>query len=65
MMTRDRSVCLVGLGCFIQWVSIVFPLAAKGDFINAAGLKGFAMWHVAGDYKNILLNSINDAIDSC
>ncbi|KAI5832872.1 glycoside hydrolase family 18 protein [Schizophyllum commune Tattone D] len=35
--------------------------AAKGKFITEAGLKGFAMWHVVGDYKDTLLDSINTA----
>ncbi|KAG8682501.1 hypothetical protein FRC11_014788, partial [Ceratobasidium sp. 423] len=32
--------------------------AAKGQFINATGLRGFAMWEVGGDYDDILLNAI-------
>ncbi|TRM57461.1 glycoside hydrolase family 18 protein [Schizophyllum amplum] len=36
--------------------------AAKGKFITDMGLKGFAMWHVVGDYKDILLDSIDAAI---
>ncbi|TFK41644.1 glycoside hydrolase family 18 protein [Crucibulum laeve] len=38
--------------------------AAKGKFIKNSGLAGFAMWHVAGDSNDILVNSINKAIDA-
>lgn len=36
--------------------------AAKGSFIKEKALRGFAMWHAAGDYKDILLDSISVAI---
>ena len=36
--------------------------AAKGQFINDAGLLGFAMWEAAGDYNDMLLDAISDAI---
>ncbi|EDR01922.1 glycoside hydrolase family 18 protein [Laccaria bicolor S238N-H82] len=36
--------------------------ADKGSFINEKGLLGFAMWHVVGDYKDILVDSISDAM---
>ncbi|THH00031.1 hypothetical protein EW026_g2419 [Hermanssonia centrifuga] len=36
--------------------------AAKGKFINEAGLRGFAMWEAAGDYQDILLDAISNAI---
>jgi len=36
--------------------------AAKGDFINSQGMAGFAMWHVAGDYNNVLVSSISEAM---
>ncbi|KAH9943558.1 glycoside hydrolase superfamily [Amylocystis lapponica] len=32
--------------------------AAKGQFINQAGLGGFAMWETGGDYDDILLDAI-------
>ncbi|KAK7439400.1 hypothetical protein VKT23_017621 [Stygiomarasmius scandens] len=35
---------------------------AKGEFINDAGLAGFAMWHVLGDHNDILLDAISGAI---
>lgn len=35
---------------------------AKGNFIKQAGLAGFALWEMGGDYNNILLNAINGAI---
>lgn len=35
--------------------------AAKGEFIKTLGLKGFAMWEVAGDYDDILVDSIRAA----
>ncbi|KAH9477623.1 Chitinase A1 [Psilocybe cubensis] len=37
--------------------------AAKGRFIDENGLAGFAIWHVAGDYNDTLLNAISDALD--
>ncbi|EIW51657.1 glycoside hydrolase [Trametes versicolor FP-101664 SS1] len=36
--------------------------AAKGRFINEAGLRGFAMWEAAGDSNDILLDAITNAI---
>ncbi|OCH93947.1 glycoside hydrolase [Obba rivulosa] len=36
--------------------------AAKGQFINDAGLGGFAMWEAGGDFNDILLDSITNAI---
>ncbi|KAF8899789.1 glycoside hydrolase family 18 protein [Gymnopilus junonius] len=36
--------------------------AAKGKFIDDNGLAGFAVWHIAGDSNDILLNSISDAM---
>ncbi|KAI0371354.1 glycoside hydrolase [Pilatotrama ljubarskyi] len=36
--------------------------AAKGRFINEAGLRGFAMWEAAGDSDDILLDAISNAI---
>jgi chitinase len=38
-------------------------LAAKGEFINNQGMAGFAVWHIAGDSKDILLNAISDAME--
>jgi len=38
------------------------PAAAKGNFITQAGLAGFAMWEMGGDYNNILFNAITSAI---
>jgi len=32
--------------------------SAKGAFIKATGLRGYAMWEAAGDYKDILINAI-------
>ncbi|CAE6472313.1 hypothetical protein ACGC1H_004112 [Rhizoctonia solani] len=32
--------------------------AAKGQFINTTGLRGFAMWETGGDYDDILLDAI-------
>ncbi|KAJ7587134.1 glycoside hydrolase family 18 protein [Mycena floridula] len=37
-------------------------LAAKGKFINDQGLLGFAMWQVAGDSDDILLDAISGAM---
>lgn len=46
------------------WCSRVFSLiaAAKGRFINEAGLLGFAMWEAAGDSNDMLLDSIENAM---
>jgi GH18 family chitinase len=38
------------------------PAAAKGSFITQAGLAGFALWEMGGDYNNILFNAITSAI---
>ena len=38
-------------------------LAAKGEFINDMGLAGFAVWHIAGDSDDILLDAISDAME--
>lgn len=35
--------------------------AAKGNFIKANALRGFAMWEAGGDHNNILINSIRSA----
>ncbi|KIM69393.1 glycoside hydrolase family 18 protein [Scleroderma citrinum Foug A] len=35
---------------------------AKGQYISQAGLRGFAMYEVAGDYNGLLLNAINKAM---
>jgi len=37
--------------------------AAKGEFINDQGLAGFAVWHIAGDSNDILLDAISDAME--
>lgn len=34
---------------------------AKGDYIKSSNLRGFAMWEAAGDYNDILLDSIREA----
>ncbi|KAH7922909.1 glycoside hydrolase [Leucogyrophana mollusca] len=36
--------------------------AAKGSYITQAGLRGFAMYEAGGDYNNILIDSINQAV---
>ena len=36
--------------------------AAKGKYINDAGLLGFAVWDSVGDYKDLLLTSIEDSM---
>lgn len=36
--------------------------AAKGKFINDMDLKGFSVWHILGDYNNILIDAISDAM---
>ncbi|KAF5356557.1 hypothetical protein D9758_008231 [Tetrapyrgos nigripes] len=35
---------------------------SKGEFISDMGLAGFAMWHVLGDFNDILLDSISAAM---
>ena len=37
-------------------------LAAKGNFIANQGLAGFAMWEAAGDYDDVLLDAISNAV---
>jgi len=41
----------------------VVKKAAKGRFITDNKLKGFAMWHVAGDEHDILLDSMTRAMN--
>jgi len=36
--------------------------AAKGKYINDANLLGFSMWHILGDYQNILVDAISNAM---
>ncbi|RDB27555.1 Chitinase A1 [Hypsizygus marmoreus] len=36
--------------------------AAKGEFIDNKDLYGFSMWHSAGDYDNILVDSITESM---
>ena len=33
---------------------------AKGEFIKNYGLRGWAMWEAAGDYHNILIDSVRE-----
>ncbi|TFK49389.1 glycoside hydrolase [Heliocybe sulcata] len=35
---------------------------AKGQFIESAGLAGFAMWETGGDYQDILLDAITQGV---
>lgn len=35
---------------------------AKGRFINAKGLRGFAMWEIGGDYKDQLVDAITGSM---
>lgn len=37
-------------------------IAAKGSFIKAQGLRGFAVWEVAGDYGTMLVDAISAAM---
>lgn len=36
--------------------------AAKGEFINSMGLKGFSVWHILSDYNDILLDAVSSAM---
>ena len=36
--------------------------AAKGTFIRDQGLRGFAIWEAAGDYNDLLLDAVSNAI---
>jgi len=63
-MTPPRLVCQ-----FIKFPvrrAIVNPpsssIAAKGKYIDNAGLAGFAMWQAGGDSDDILLDAMNSAI---
>ena len=33
---------------------------AKGELIKSYGLRGYAMWEAAGDYRDILIGSIRE-----
>ena len=39
----------------------VFYPAAKGKFIAESGLRGFALWEAASDYKDMLIDSLMNA----
>jgi chitinase len=39
----------------------VQSFAAKGAYIKNTGLLGFAIWEAAGDYHDMLLDSIHNA----
>lgn len=45
----------------LRLISAIFA-AAKGSYIQNAGLGGFAMWQAGGDSNDILLDAIRDAI---
>lgn len=32
----------------------------KGEYIKNTGLRGYAMWEAAGDYRDILIDSIRE-----
>ncbi|KAG1744073.1 glycoside hydrolase family 18 protein [Suillus paluster] len=40
----------------------VQSFSAKGKYIKKTGLRGFAMWEAGGDYKDMLLDSIINAV---
>lgn len=42
---------------------LILVIAAKGKFINAMNLAGFSIWHVAGDYNDILIDSLHSSMD--
>lgn len=64
------SVCHFELSIYISsdhydlhvYLSLCSHIAAKGKFISDMNLAGFAMWEAGGDYNDILLNSIRQAI---
>lgn len=67
MMMLHHSVRLVK--CHLDFdISYSFRLvfaiitAAKGSYIQNAGLGGFAMWQAGGDSNDILLDAIREAI---
>jgi chitinase len=35
---------------------------AKGAYIEQTGLRGFSMWEAGGDFDDILLDAIRDAV---
>lgn len=43
-------------------ISSTYYAAAKGNYISSNGLLGFAVWPVTGDYSDILLGAISDAM---
>ena len=42
------------------YLSRFYP-AAKGKFIAESGLRGFALWEAASDYKDMLIDSLMNA----
>ena len=41
---------------------VFVTLAAKGQFIAAQGLRGFALWEAASDFQDMLIDSISTAM---
>lgn len=50
------------VSCSIVFLTNPFDLAAKGQFVNANNMKGVTMWTVAGDFNDILIDSVHDAM---
>lgn len=60
-ITLNRSVCPQMQIQYFHTLTFSTTSAAKGNFVNQAGLKGFAMYEAGGDFDDILLDSITNA----
>ncbi|KAG5654554.1 hypothetical protein H0H81_000079 [Sphagnurus paluster] len=49
-------------GIDYRWDNCSQTVIAKGNFINAQGLKGYSMWQSQGDYNNILTKALHAAM---
>jgi GH18 family chitinase len=66
-MTPSHLVCCFCASTENNRIIVNPPLlciAAKGQFIEDAGLAGFAMWEAGGDSDDILLDAIKSAVGS-
>jgi GH18 family chitinase len=63
MVSYDNAQSFGTSDCLVlQHITDDYVSAAKGKFINDKTLKGYSMWHSAGDSNDILVDSINSAM---